>query len=140
LGAEILSEGDFDASALERTEGRGADVVLELVGAPHMPGNLNALASKGRVVIVSLGAGDTAEFTLRSLMSKRASLRGTVLRSRPLEEKSAAVRAFEHEVVPLLASGRIRPLIDSIFPAEQVTDALDHLSAPGKLGKILLEF
>ena len=73
-------------------------------------------------------------------MVKRARLFGTVLRARPLEEKAAAVQAFAHEVVPLLADGRMRALVDRVFPAEQAEDAFDYMQQPGKFGKVLLEF
>ncbi|HEY4870040.1 MAG TPA: zinc-binding dehydrogenase, partial [Candidatus Dormibacteraeota bacterium] len=81
-----------------------------------------------------------ASFSLRALMGKRLRIHGTVLRARPLEEKAAAVQAFAREIVPLLADGRVRPLVDRIFPAADVTAALDHLEARGKFGKVLIEF
>lgn len=140
LGAEPIPDDGFANAVLERTDGRGADVILELVGAPHFPGNLEALAPGGRIVVVGVGAGHETTFSLLALMQRRALVRGTVLRPRPLEEKALAVRAFEREVVPALASGRIRPLIDSVFPAERVTDAFDRLESRGKTGKVLIEF
>jgi putative PIG3 family NAD(P)H quinone oxidoreductase len=140
LGAEPLEDDGFAAAVLERTEGRGVDVVLELVGAPHFPGNLEAIASKGRIVIVGVGAGQEVAVALLALMGKRATLRGTMLRARPLEEKAIAVRAFEREVVPALAAGRMRPLVDSVFPAEGIHAAFDRLEGSGKLGKVLIEF
>jgi putative PIG3 family NAD(P)H quinone oxidoreductase len=140
LGSEVLLDDGFARGVLERTGGRGADVVLELVGAPHFPANLEALAPRGRIVVVGVGAGQEIPLSLLSLMQKRASIRGTVLRARPLEEKGAVVRAFEREVVPFLGSGRIRPLVDSVFPAEEVTAAFDRLDGPGKRGKVLIEF
>jgi len=118
----------------------GADVVLELVGAPYLDLDFAALAIKGRIIIVGTGAGTDAAFSLRALMTRRATLRGTVLRARPLEEKAAAVQAFARSVVPLLAAGRALPTIDRVFPAEQAGSAFDHLAQPGKTGKILLEF
>ena len=118
----------------------GADVVLELVGAPYLDVDFAALAIKGRIIIVGTGAGTDAAFSLRALMTRRATLRGTVLRARPLEEKAAAVQAFARSVVPLLAAGRALPIIDRVFPAEQAGSAFDHLAQPGKTGKILLEF
>jgi NADPH:quinone reductase-like Zn-dependent oxidoreductase len=118
----------------------GANVVLELVGGPNLAGDIAALAVKGRIVIVGADAGAQAEVSLRALMGKRATLRGTVLRARPLEEKAIAVQAFARSVVPLLAAGRALPEIDRVFPAEQVTAAFDHMAKPGKTGKILLEF
>ena len=117
-----------------------ADVVLELVGSPHFPGNLDVLAPKGRILVVGVGAGHEIALPLRVLMGKRASIRGTVLRARPLEEKAAAVRAFEREVVPGLASGRMRALVDSVYPAEEFAAAFDRLEGRGKFGKVLLAF
>jgi putative PIG3 family NAD(P)H quinone oxidoreductase len=140
LGVEAIDDEGFAAAVLERTGGRGADVVLELVGAPHFPGNLEALAPLGRIVVVGVGAGQEVSLPLLALMGKRATLRGTVLRARPLEEKGTAIRAFEREVVPALASGRMRPLVDSIFPAAEIRAAFDRLEGRGKLGKVLIEF
>lgn len=137
LGAAVVGPDDF-AERLE-AEG-GADVILELVGAPNLAGDLSALAPKGRIVVVGTGAGTEAAFSLRSLMGKRARLMGTVLRTRPLEEKGAAVQAFGREVAPLLASGRIVPVVDRTFPAERVTEAFDYMEQPGKFGKVLLAF
>lgn len=140
LGADAVEDERFAASVRERTGGCGADVVLELVGAPHFPGNLEALAPNGRIVVVGVGAGQEITLPLIVLMQKRALVRGTVLRARPLEEKGTVVRAFEREVVPALASGRMRPLVDSVFPAADVTAAFDRLDGPGKTGKVLIEF
>lgn len=140
LGAEPVWDDSFADAVLRATDSRGADVVLELVGAPHFPGNLDLLASKGRIIVVGIGAGQESVIPLQRLMQRRATLRGTVLRPRPLEEKAAAVRAFEREVVPALAAGRIRPLIDSVYAADEVTSAFDRLDESGKVGKVLIEF
>ena len=129
-----------DEAAGRLAELGGADVVLELVGAPNLARDVATLALKGRIMIVGADAGADAEVSLRALMGKRATVRGTVLRARPLEEKAAAVQAFARSVAPLLAAGRALPGIDRVFPAEQVTDAFDYLARPGKTGKILLEF
>lgn len=118
----------------------GADVVIELVGAPNLELDLSVLAVRGRIIIVGTGAGDASKLSLRAMMAKRATLRGTVLRSRPLEEKAAAVQAFTRSVVPLLAVGRALPSIDRVFPADQAGAAFDHLARPGKAGKVLLDF
>jgi NADPH:quinone reductase-like Zn-dependent oxidoreductase len=137
LGAEAVTPDNF----VERAKAAGgADVVLELVGAPNIEGSFDALKVKGRYVIVGTGAGGEVELQLRWLMGKRARLMGTVLRARPLEEKAAAVQAFAHEVVPLLASGRVKPLVDRIFPADQASDALDYMRGAGKFGNVLIEF
>jgi NADPH:quinone reductase-like Zn-dependent oxidoreductase len=137
LGAEVVPPEELVAAARERG---GADVVLELVGAPNLGPDLDALASKGRIVVVGTGAGTEAPLSLRALMGRRATIIGTVLRARPLEEKAAAVQAFAREVVPHLASGRVAPLVDEVFPAAEAAAAFDRLEAPGKLGKVLLDF
>ncbi len=140
LGAEAIPDEGFVDAVLEKTGRAGADVILELVGAPHFPGNLKALALKGRISVIGTGAGDQVTLSLLSLMVKRAAIRASVLRARSLEDKALAVRAFEREVVPLLASGKIRALVDSVHPAERVTDAFDRMDGPGKLGRVLIEF
>lgn len=137
LGAEVVAPEQLVERARELG---GADVVLELVGAPNLEDDLAALAVRGRIVIVGTGAGHEAPLSLRTLMARRAHLIGTVLRARPLEEKAAAVQAFGHEVVPHLASGRIVPLVDRVFPAAEATEAFDRMQQPGKLGKVLLDF
>ena len=148
VGARVLANArshhdalaDLGAVPTALADASGVDVVLELVGAQNLAGSLDALAPLGRVIVVGTGAGAETEISLRVVMGKRASVMGTVLRARPLEQKAAAVQAFAHQVVPLLASGRVRPLIDRVFPAAEAVAALDHLAAPGKLGKVLLEF
>ena len=139
LGGEAVPDDGFAEAVLELTGERGADVVLELVGASHFPGNLRVLAPKGRIAVVGVASGGEVTLSLLALMMKRATLRGTVLRARPLEEKALAVRSFEREVVPHLASGRIRPLVDSVFPLAEIAAAFDRLDGPGKVGKVLLE-
>jgi NADPH:quinone reductase len=140
LAAEGAMVVTADQAAERLMELGGADVVLELVGTPYLGLDFGALALKGRIMVVGTQGGADAAISLRALMSKRATLRGTVLRARPLEEKAAAVRAFARSVVPVLAAGRALPAIDRVFPAAQVTQAFDYLAKPGKTGKILLEF
>ncbi|HYW28509.1 MAG TPA: zinc-binding dehydrogenase [Gaiellales bacterium] len=119
-------------------DARDVDVVLELVGAPNVEGDLAALAPKGRIVIVSTAGGSRVELSLGALMGRRATMIGTLLRARPAEQKGAAVQAFARQVVPLLESGAIVPVVDRVFPAEQAAEALDHLQQAGKFGKVLL--
>jgi len=140
LGAEVVREDAFPGAVADLTGGAGADVILELVGASHFPANLEVLAPKGRIVVVSVAGGSDATVPLVRLMQRRATVRGTMLRARPLEEKAAAVRAFEREVVPQLAAGRVRPVVDSEFPADQAVAAFQRLDGRGKLGKVLLAF
>jgi NADPH:quinone reductase len=135
LGAETVPDEDF-----RRGVSLSADVILELVGGVHFPANLEALARRGRIVIVSVAGGNEIALPLLTLMQKRATIGGTVLRARPLEEKAAAVRAFEREVVPGLASGRLRPIVDSVYPVADVRAAFDRLEERGKVGKVLLDF
>ncbi len=137
LGAEAIAPDELVSRAQELG---GADVVVELVGAPNLERDFSALAVKGRIVIVGTGAGDEGLLSLRALMGKRARLVGTVLRARPLEEKAVAVQAFAREVVPQLASGRIVPLVDRVFLAAEATAAFDRMQEQGKLGKVLLDF
>jgi len=137
LGADAMAVED--AFRLVRAEG-GADVVLELVGAPNLEGDLEALAPKGRVVIVGTGAGADASLSLRALMGRRGRIFGTMLRARSLEEKADAVQAFGHAVVPFLADGRARGFVDRVFAAEEAAEAFDHMTRPGKFGKVLLRF
>jgi NADPH2:quinone reductase len=129
-----------DGAAARIAELGGANVVLELVGAPNLDLDFGVLAPKGRIVIVGHNAGSQASISLHPLMVKRASLRGTVLRARPIEEKAAAVQAFVRSVLPLLAAGRALPEIDRVFPAAEAATAFDYLAKPGKTGKILLDF
>ena len=137
LGADVVGPDELVDAARERG---GADVVLELVGAPNLGKDLDSLAVKGRIVVVGTGAGDEAPLSLRALMGRRARLIGTVLRARPLEEKAFAVQIFAREVVPHLASGRVASLVDRVFPAAEAATAFDRLASPGKLGKVLLDF
>ena len=140
LGGEPITDQGFADSVLEATDGRGADVILELVGAPHFPDNLRAVAMLGRIVVVGLGAGAEVTLGLRPLMARRASMRGTMLRARPLEQKAQAVRVFGRELLPHLASGRLRPVIDAVLPYERAADAFARMAASGKRGKVLLHF
>jgi putative PIG3 family NAD(P)H quinone oxidoreductase len=123
----------------EGFEERGPfDVILELVGAPNMPANIQALETRGRIVVIGVGAGAKAEVNLLGLMGKRATLRASTLRARPLEEKADAARRIEREVLPLFELGRLRVPIAQTFALEDVAAAYDAFTAGGKLGKIVL--
>ena len=115
------------------------DVVLELVGAPNIPGSLSALETRGRIVVIGVGAGFKAELNLLALMGKRASIMASTLRPRPLEEKALTARALERSVLPLLESGAVRVPVAETFGLDQVHDAYERFAAGGKLGKIVLE-
>ena len=137
LGAEAVSPEE--AHARVRDAG-GADVVIELVGSPNLEADLDALAMKGRLVIVGTGAGTEGTLSLRTLMGRRARILGTMLRARPLEEKAAAVQAFGKQIVPAIEDGKLVGLVDRVFAAEEVEDAFAYMAQPGKFGKVLLRF
>jgi NADPH:quinone reductase len=134
----LVEQGAFAARVIEQTGGRGVDVVLDLVGGAYVGQNLACLAPRGRVVVVGMLGGGKTDLDLGALMQKRAEVRGTVLASRPLEEKIAAIRAFEHHVVPLLARGAVRPVIDRVLPLERAADAHRSLERNETFGKIVL--
>jgi NADPH2:quinone reductase len=114
------------------------DLILELVGAPNLAENLEALAFGGRIVTIGIGAGSSAQLDLRAIMFKRATLTGSTLRGRPLEEKALTARRMERSVLPLLESGAVGVPIAATFPLEQVAAAYERFAAGGKLGKIVL--
>ena len=114
------------------------DVVLELVGAPNLKDNLSGLATGGRIVVIGVGAGFKAELNLLAVMGKGATIRGSLLRPRPLEEKAAAMRAVEKEVLPLFDRGEIDVPVAETFPLEEAEAAYDRFTEGGKLGKIVL--
>jgi len=115
------------------------DVILELVGAPNMPGNLKALAVQGRICVIGVGAGAKVELNLVALMGKRARIHGSVLRSRSLEDKAMAARRVEREVLPGFASGDLSVPVAATYPLDAVDEAYARFQAGGKLGKIVLE-
>lgn len=116
------------------------DVILELVGAPNMSANLKSINTGGRIVVIGVGAGFKAEVNLLAIMNKRAALRGSTLRARPLEEKALTARAVERHVLPLVESGSVKVPVAAAYPLKEVQAAYDHFAAGGKLGKIVLTF
>ena len=114
------------------------DVVLELIGGPNMPANLGALATGGRIVVIGVGAGFSAEVNLLALMACRGRISASTLRARPLEAKADAARRVEAQVLPLVAAGRIRVPVEEAFALEDAPAAYARFAAGGKLGKIVL--
>jgi NADPH2:quinone reductase len=114
------------------------DVVLELVGAPNFQVDLEVLATGGRVMVVGTGAGAHAGLDMRRLMAVRGRVLGSHLRGRPLEQKADAARRVEHQVLPLVAAGRLRIPVEATFPLEAAQEAYDRFAAGGKLGKLVL--
>jgi NADPH2:quinone reductase len=131
LGAEVVDPGDF-------TDAGPFDVVLELIGAPNLEGNLQALATGGRLMVIGVGGGAKTELNLLALMGKRLRVMGATLRARPLEEKAATARAVERHVLPLVAAGAVRVPVSETFPLDQVAAGYEQFEAGGKLGKIVV--
>ena len=115
------------------------DVVLELVGAPNLPGDVDVLTSLGRIVVIGIGAGAKAEINLGALMGKRGTIRASNLRNRSLEDKALAARAVEAHVLPLFERGALRVPVAATFGLDAVADAYERFTAGGKLGKIVVE-
>jgi NADPH2:quinone reductase len=140
-----LREGVAQLGAHEVIEPEGFaergpfDVVLELVGAPNIAADLEALAVSGRIVVIGLGGGAKAEMNLGALMGKRAVLRASTLRPRPLEEKALTARVMEHEVLPLFERGALRVPVAATYPLDAVGEAYERFTAGGKLGKVVVE-
>ena len=114
------------------------DVILELVGAPNMPENMQALATGGRISVIGVSAGAKTELNLLALMGKRARIHGSTLRARPLEEKALTARLIEREVLPLFERGALRVPIAEELPLEEAPAAYERFAAGGKLGKVVL--
>jgi putative PIG3 family NAD(P)H quinone oxidoreductase len=131
LGASVIAPEGF-------TEHGPFDVILELVGAPNLPENLEALAIGGRICVIGVGAGAKSELNLLALMGKRARIHGSTLRGRALEEKAIASRLVEHEVLPLFESGQLRVPVAEVFGLERAAEAYERFAAGAKLGKIVL--
>jgi putative PIG3 family NAD(P)H quinone oxidoreductase len=131
LGAEVIGPEGFE-------EKGPFDVILELVGAPNLPGNVKSLATRGRLVVIGIGAGAKGELNLGALMGNRGRVMASTLRSRPSEEKALAARLVERSVLPLIASGAVKVPVHATYPLDQAAEAYDAFAAGGKLGKIVL--
>lgn len=141
LGADILinyNEQDFVAEIKTATAGRGADVILDVVGAQYLSRNIDALNFSGRLVIIGLQGGATTEFDIRSLMTKRASVIGTLLRPRPVEEKTAIMAALAKHVWPLVTAGRVEVPVSKTFPLAEAAAAHRYFDSGTHIGKVLL--
>ncbi|MGI9055050.1 MAG: NAD(P)H-quinone oxidoreductase [Pyrinomonadaceae bacterium] len=131
---------NFAGFIKEKNGGKGVDVILDLVGASYFQLNLESLALEGRLILVGLVGGRTAEFDLGTALTKRLQIIGTVLRSRATEEKAEATANFVTEVLPLLESGKIKPNIDKVFPMEEIRKAHEYVESNESFGKVVLEF
>ena len=131
-------EEDFAEVIKERTSGRGVDVVLDVIGAPYWERNLNSMAVRGRLVMVGSLGGSKLETDLWLLGPKRLRVHGTALRSRPIEEKIVLTQQIAVRVVPLFESGALKPVIDRVFPLEEVSEAHAYMEDNANFGKIVL--
>ncbi|WP_437927475.1 NAD(P)H-quinone oxidoreductase [Sorangium sp. So ce291] len=130
--------GKFADEVLKATRGAGVDAVLELVGGAYVNEDLKACAARARIALVGLTAGGSAELDLRELLRKRIELIGTVLRSRPLEEKIAAAQVLERNISPWLARRAVRPIVDRVFPLGEAAAAHSYMASNASFGKVLL--
>lgn len=137
----VLAEGGTFAEAVRKaTGGRGADVVLELVGGPYLAEDLACTATSGRIVLVGLLAGRKVELDLGALLGKRLLVKGTTLRARPLEEKIAVAQVLHRNLGPALSGPhpRLRPVVDRVMPLEAVADAHVYMASNDGFGKVVL--
>lgn len=145
LGADVLipyRDADFVERVQVATAGRGADLILDLMGASYLDRNLAALAFDGRLVIIGMQGGVKAELNIGALIGKRLTVMGTALRGRPvdgLHGKGPIVEAVVNSVWPMIADGKVRPVIGARFPIEQAAEAHRVLEAGETFGKVLLE-
>ena len=137
LGVDTTRE-DFVEAVKRHTAGEGVQVVIDFVGGDYLGQNLACLATQGRLVQVATLAGTDASLNLGLLMRKRARIVGTVLRSRPLEDKAAATRLFANQIVPQLSRGLVRPAVDRVFPLDQLAEAHRYMEADKNFGKLVL--
>ncbi len=133
-------EGRWVGDVRRETLGRGADVILDLVGAAYLQANLDVLADRGRWVVIGVPGGSAGALDLRRLMAKRAGIFGTVLRTRSDEEKALMAGEFERTVIPFFDRGTLRPVVDRIFPSAEASEAHRRVEANRSFGKVLLDW
>ena len=143
LGLDVginYHEADFAEVVERETGGAGVNVLLDVIGAPYWDQNIRSLATKGRMIIVgSMGGATVEKMNIGAITAKRASVRGTALRSRRLEEKATLVQAFVQCVIPLLASGTVKPVVDRVFPLEEIAASHAYMETNANFGKIVLQ-
>ncbi len=142
LGADLVvdyTSEDFVAAVRDQTGGRGADVILDVIGGDYLDRNVDAAAVGGRIVQVGVMGAGTATFSLGKLLPKRLHVVGTVLRPRPIEEKVAVTRRFGREVLPLFERGQARPVIDTRFDLDDIAAAHERMAANANVGKIVVD-
>jgi NADPH:quinone reductase-like Zn-dependent oxidoreductase len=141
LGAEVTinyKQESFPDRVHEATAGQGANLVLDFVGAPYWEGNMAALARGGRLMIIGFLGGSRGQLDLGPILAKSLTVAGTALRRTPLPQKSALAQAFAAFALPRFESGELRPVIDSVYPLEQASEAHRAMEANRNAGKIVL--
>jgi len=142
LGADVVIDyhtEDFVDGVRAATEGVGVDVVLDVIGGEYLPRNVAAVAMGGRIIQVGVMAGKPVPFDVGSLLMKRASVTGTTLRARPLEEKIAITREFAAQLLPHVAAGTMKPVIDSRYSIDDIADAHIRMGENANAGKIVID-
>jgi NADPH2:quinone reductase len=138
--ALVVEKSEFAAALVERSGGRAADVILDTIGAAYFAENIKALATGGRLVLVGMLGGAAAECPMGLLLAKRATIIGTVLRSRPLEEKAALTQTFARDMLGKFTTGALKPVVDKTFPMSEVRAAHQHMESNTSFGKIILHW
>jgi len=140
LDHKILVEGGKFASQVKESYPAGPDVILELVGGDYLVEDINCAAQQGRIILVGLLAGKSANLDLAKMLHKRLLIKGTTLRARPLAEKILANQILEKHLVPLFQTGQLRPVIDQVYPLKDAAAAIKHLDSGNVFGKVVLSF
>lgn len=141
LGADLAvnyHDEDFVHAVADLTHGHGADVILDIIGAKYLARNVAALAANGRLVIIGMQGGTTAELDITALLGKRGAIHATSLRVRPVDEKAAICAAVVEGLWPLVESGAMRPVVDRVLAMDQVTEAHRLVADSGHVGKVIL--
>jgi NADPH:quinone reductase-like Zn-dependent oxidoreductase len=141
LGADVVVDygtQDFVAEVATATDGAGVDVILDVIGGDYVERNIASLAVKGHIIQVGVMAGKPVPFNVGLLLGKRASITGTVLRARPLEEKIAISQRFASEMLPLFSTGQLKPVIVSVYAFVDIASAHEYMASNGNVGKIII--
>ena len=141
LGADVVVDygtQDFVAEVATATGGAGVDVILDVIGGDYVERNIASLAVKGHIIQVGVMAGKPVPINIGLLLGKRASITGTVLRARPLEEKIAISQRFASEMLPLFSTGQLKPVIDSVYAFADIAQGHEYMASNGNVGKIVI--
>ena len=140
LNDAVLADPDWPEKVLKISRGRGVDVILDLVGGPYLEGNQRVIAPRGRHIVVGVPGGAAAQIDLGAMMRRRVTLRGTVLRARPMQEKAVLTRAFEDQLLSFFSIGELKPVIHRVFPPEEAGLAHEVMASNENFGKLLIDW